>query len=161
MDIIFLVPNADDVETIYESYRMDDEPDAPTLPFVDICVKEREKLIQGYQRFFQVVVCNHNKVGWITVIDRDSDPEINLGFGLFREFRGQRLMAKIVHLAARNIIASGTNKKITAGVRVENIAAMRTLESAGFVHERFIEHPPIGKWTTPIAYTHHVYGKPI
>lgn len=158
MGLLFFAPNADDVESIYESYRLDCEPDSPTRPFVDICGDEKEKLIQGYQRFFQAVVCNGHKVGWITVIDRDSDPEINVGFGLFREFRGKKLMAKIVHCAARNIIAKGTNKKITAGARIENIAAIKTLERAGFVQERTIERSPIGKWTSPIIYTYHIFA---
>jgi RimJ/RimL family protein N-acetyltransferase len=160
MRFIFFAPNADDVESIYESYRLDCEPDSPTHPFVDICLAEKEKLIQGSERFFQVVVRNGQKVGWITVIDRDSDPEIKVGFGLFREFRGKKLMAQIVHCAAKNIIAKGTNKRITAGARMENIAAIKTLERAGFVQERAIERSPLGKWPTPIIYTYHVFAPP-
>ncbi|MBL7672459.1 MAG: hypothetical protein JNM39_18415 [Bdellovibrionaceae bacterium] len=96
MNIHLSIPDEAEVKAIYEAYRIVAEPDSPVICYKDLNQADREKIVRGYQRFFRSANCDGQTVGWITVIDRESDPDVNLGFGLFPEFRGRGLMAQII-----------------------------------------------------------------
>lgn len=159
MNIIFSLPNSNDVELIYETYRMDEEPDSPSISFSEISDEEKARIIQQYQIYFQVVTCNGDKVGWVTVINRATDLEINLGFGLFEDYRGRGLMASIIREATKNILSLDGEKKLTSSTRVGNFAAIKSLERAGFLLVGNVERPPVGKWTKPIVYSRFEFNR--
>lgn len=156
MEVHFARPNQDDVKKIYETYRIANEPDSPTTPFENLSETEIKEITDSYPRVMQIAIYNEQKVGWITIINQDTEPEINLGFGLFREFRGKGLMSKIIHKAIQDTSQKQT-KKISAEVRTENIAAFKTLKSAGFIPNRTIDRPWPREGKESIQYTHFVF----
>lgn len=157
MEIHFASPNHDDIKKIYETYRIANEPDSPTAPFENLSDIEIKAITDSYPRVMQIAVYNEQKVGWITIINRNTEPEINLGFGLFPEFRGKGLMSKIIRLTAMNT-AQKQIKKISAEARTENIAAVKTLERAGFIPKRIINRPLPREGKESIQYTHFVFA---
>lgn len=157
MEIQFISPSAEDVKSVYETYRLAGEPDSPIVPFENLSEAEKTGIVNGYQRVIQIAICAEQKVGWITVINRNNEPEINLGFGLFTEFRGKSLMTKIIRRAAKDTSQKHT-RKISAEARVDNIAAIKTLENADFIQMGVTEQSPSGKWKEPVKYMRFVFG---
>ncbi|MBK7962169.1 MAG: GNAT family N-acetyltransferase [Bdellovibrionales bacterium] len=157
MNIHLSIPDEAEVEAIYEAYRIVAEPDSPVICYKDLNQADREKIVRGYQRFFRSANCDGQTVGWITIIDRESDPDVNLGFGLFPEFRGRGLMAQIIRHSMKEILPRLRDRKLTAGARVDNLAAIRTLEKAGFVLVGMTEQPPTGRWQSSIRYSRFMF----
>ena len=158
MNIIFDIPTDDDVINIYQTYLSDGEPDSPTVPFEKLSVEEQNNVKEKYKKFMRTSRFDSQKVGWITVVDRSDTSTINLGFGLFQEFRGKRMMGQIIKAAISYIKDNYSNKKITAGARLENFPAIKSLENAGFKMVGTETMPPVEGWPGPVEYSIHEYS---
>jgi RimJ/RimL family protein N-acetyltransferase len=156
MDITFVPLTAIDVETIYEVYRHDHEPDSPQIAFHALSPADRERTVAHLLATHHLIHHNMVAVGFIS-LTMQPDQTLNLGFGLFPAFRGQRLMAGLLRELMPNLQQSYPHYQIVAATRLANHAAMFTLTWAGFHPTSVIMMPPIGRYHDPIPYQQFVW----
>ena len=118
------------VERLYESYRSDGKPDAPAVPFHKLNDTAQEKWLSNLKTVSRIVSVDSIEVGYITIINRNK--QINLGFGIFPEFRNQGYMTKIVPEAISLIKSKFPNTEIFSSVEQTNEPAKRILIKSGF-----------------------------
>ncbi len=159
IEVAFFLPDESDAIRIHETYREDGEPDSPLRPFTELSEIEKCAVIKNHSKKFQVASVNRVKVGWVSFSEKSGGAEINVGFGLFKEYRG-RAMGQIMLGHAVKIAGIQYPKgELIARTRVENTAAVKTLGRAGFTQEGFEEFPPIAKWPNPIVYSRHRFKR--
>jgi GNAT superfamily N-acetyltransferase len=150
---------------IYESYRLDQEPDSPRVPFHALSVAYQREYIQFCQTWRKLIILDTDAVGYLyvrpTVDDqRQVIEEAYISFGLFRDFRGQGLMSKLLRQLVPELHTTIPTRWLTASTRVEHWAAMMTLLQAGFGDIGSFSLPPRGKYIAPIRYRIWLHGDP-
>ena len=138
MEVSLSVPNDNDIISVYECYRLDGEPDSPKQPFDELPHNEQQKWINSLHRMVSMIILDGVIVGWISIIP-EAELETNLGFGLFKEFRGKRLMSRILPTLLSQIYCKLPNHRLTSGAQCCNLSAIRTLEKAGFQYIEIIK----------------------
>ncbi|MCX5792942.1 MAG: hypothetical protein NTY45_12125 [Elusimicrobia bacterium] len=150
MEIGFIEPSEADVVRIYEDYRMCNEPDSPVIPFASLAEERRLKIAARLKVIERIVLLDKEKAGFITIVDEEAG--FNFGFGLFKEFRGRGLMARIIRAAGVYLKVHCQGKPVTAATRKENTAAIRSLLAGGFVQIGYETKPPCGTYAGPVEY---------
>jgi len=128
--IILSKPTNEDIFNIYESYRKQNEPDSPTIDYLNLSEKALEDVRMKFKKHVYVTIVDLQKVGWVTFLIEDD--AVNLGFALFKEFRGKRLMTQIIKKAICDFETNFPEKAIICSTREENIPAVKTIIKAGF-----------------------------
>lgn len=157
MQINFQIPEKEDIELIYQTYLNDHEPDSPSIPFDQLDDKQLNDLFKRYKKFVRVVKMNNEKVGWITIIEKQNEEAINLGFGLYKQYRGTGIIVSILEKSIDYVQEYYPSKTITAATRSKNIAALKSLERAGFNKVSTEKRPPIGNFLNKIEYINFRY----
>lgn len=150
MKIEFSDIGAEEAARIYESYRLDNEPDSPRVPFAQLDAARQAAVVGRLKEMQKLVKADNEPVGFITL--NDEGESVNFGFGLFSEFRGKGLMREIIKAAAGLFHSLYPGRLIKSSTRLDNIAAIRSLEAGGFVRSGTETRPPCGGYESPVEY---------
>ncbi len=129
MKVVFTTPSDSMAERIYESYRMDGEPDAPSEPINKLNTEEKEKWIHGIKTVSRIISLDGNEIGFITIINRYN--QVNLGFGVFQEYRKRGYMTAVIPEAVSFIKSMFPDSEIYSSVEVSNEPARKVLIRSG------------------------------
>jgi RimJ/RimL family protein N-acetyltransferase len=155
--IVSLVPPADaDVVAIYETYRLDREPDSPQTPFQDLPASDQQAVVARLKATQFLIRVDGRMVGFVSPTVQPGQM-LNLGFGLFAELRGQGLMARVLPVILQQLRQIYPEQQLVASTRLANQAAMKTLTRAGFRPTTVVLMPPIGAYHDPIPYQQFIY----
>ena len=155
--VVSLVPPADaDAVVIYETYRLDREPDSPQAPFHELSASERQAVAARLKATQFLICVDGRMVGFVSPTVQPG-PMLNVGFGLFAAFRGQGLMAQVLPAILGGLRQAYPAHQLVASTRLANQAAMTTLIRTGFRPTTVVHMPPIGEYDDPFPYQQFVY----
>jgi RimJ/RimL family protein N-acetyltransferase len=155
--IVSLTPPTDaDAVVIYEAYRHEREPDSPPVPFHELPASDQQTVVARFKATLFLICVDGQVVGFVSPTVQPGQT-LNLGFGLFAEFRGQGLMARVLPAILRDLRRIYPEHQMVASTRLGNHAALKTLTRAGFRSMTVVQMPPIGAYHDPILYQQFVY----
>src|SRR5215467_4673459 len=117
-----------------------------TLANVEAYIQRSQEVWRtgGLRRAFGVFDCASGQlVGSVEVnLARIVNPgEVNVSYGVFREWRGQRIAVRAINLMDEYLRASTDVRQIVLRIAPENSASLRVAEKAGFSFAGVFEEP--------------------
>lgn len=110
MIILFKKPvSMNDFKVIHDCYFMSGEPDAPMKPFDDLTPEEKERICSFSARNSELVFCQRNVVGFITVVEIEEG--LNLGGALLPKYQGRELVRRCFKKNVENLKVGFLRKK--------------------------------------------------
>jgi ribosomal-protein-alanine N-acetyltransferase len=79
-------------------------------------------------------------IGWCGLIFLDETPEVEVGYGVARDYWGQGLMTEAAHATLRYGFETICLERIVAVAMPENTASRRIMEKLGMRYEKMVHH---------------------
>jgi ribosomal-protein-alanine N-acetyltransferase len=94
----------------------------------------------GFGMWAVILKTTGQLIGWCGLIFLDETPEVEVGYGIGRDYWGRGLMTEAAHASLRYGFETAGLERIVAVAMPENSASRRIMEKLGMRYERMAHH---------------------